>query len=566
MISKFKSCFIFLLLFLVSCSPNLKLVDPPSGRTLGSFQAKAKQAMVVTANKEATDIGVSVLRKGGSAVDAAIAVSFALSVLRPQSSGIGGGGFMLYFDKKKNKTVALDFREFAPFKASRTMYIKEGKADSKLAKDGALSVAVPRLVAGLGDTYDHYSDKKIPWPDLVKPSIDLARAGFSVYPHLAHSILERKDVLSRFNASKKLFLPNSKPLKEGDILVQSDLAGTLEKIAAKGWGGFYAGDVATAIVRSVQLAGGLITIDDLMAVEPIETEPLEQTYQGYIVVTMPPPSSGGVTLIETLNMLEEFPISRWGPYHPKTIHVMTEALRRSFIDRARYLGDPHFVKIPLKGLIAKNYAKTLAESIDIHRATPTESLSPKELTPKESESTTHFSIIDVQGNAVVSTQTINQYFGSGMVVEGTGIVLNDEMDDFSMVGSDANAIEPGKKPLSSMAPTLVFNKKGELVMALGSPGGPRIITAVLQTLLNRIDFEASPLDAVAAKRIHHQAFPDELQYEAGMLNAEVSQKLGAMGHALKELNPPWLVMLISKVRNNWVGVSDPRGTGTAKGF
>ncbi|MDZ4225167.1 MAG: gamma-glutamyltransferase, partial [bacterium] len=324
-----------------------------------------------------------------------------------------------------------------------------------------------------------------------------------------------------------------------------------------------------------QLAGGIMTIDDLWRVEPIETAPVESTYKGYKIVSMPPPSSGGVTLMETLNILENFPISRQGPYNPKTVHEVAEAMKRAFLDRARYLGDPKFVKMPLKGLLSKKYAEELADSIDTKKAIPSIRLSPLESNSGLNESTTHFSIVDEEGNAVASTQTINNYFGSGLVAAGTGVVLNDEMDDFAiqpgvanaygLVGGEANAIAPGKKPLSSMAPTFVFNPKGELVMALGSPGGPKIITAVLHTLLNRIAFKVKPLEAVAAKRYHHQWIPDVLEYESGIFSPKLLDRLVRMGHHPKEVKAPWLVMLIARSNQGWIGVSDPRGVGTALG-
>ena len=570
-----KILLIILLVFCAACQPRLNLVEPSPGRTLESYQSVGKKMMVVTPNKEATEIGLNVLKKGGTAVDAAIAVSFALSVLRPQSTGLGGGGFMLSYDAKKKKTAALDFREYAPLKATPDMYVKKGVLEPKLAQEGGLAVAVPRFVAGMGDIYDLYASKKVPWPELIQPSIDLAAQGFAVYPQLAAALEREKEVLARFDSSKKIFLPEGTAPKEGEMLVQKDLAKTLSVIAQKGWSGFYEGQVAANIIRSVQLAGGIMTIDDLWHVEPVETVPVESTYKGYKIVSMPPPSSGGVTLIETLNILENFPISRQGPANPKTVHEVTEAMKRAFLDRARYLGDPKFVKMPIKGLLSKKYAEGLANAIDTKRATPSLKLSPLEFNSGLQESTTHFSIVDEEGNAVASTQTINNLFGSGMVAVGTGIVLNDEMDDFSiqpgvanaygLIGSEANAIAPGKKPLSSMAPTFVFNSKGELVMVLGSPGGPKIITAVLHTLLNRIAFKAKPLEAVAAKRYHHQWIPDVLQYEAGIFSSSMRDRLVRMGHKLEEVKAPWLVMLIARSQKSWIGVSDPRGVGTALG-
>lgn len=570
---KFRSLFLILgflsSFFLSSCTSKLNLVEPSSGRALESYQAKGKERMVVTPNKEATEIGLSVLEKGGTAVDAAIAVSFALSVLRPQSTGLGGGGFMLYYDKKEKKTTAFNFREFAPLKAKKEMFLRKGIADPKLSAEGALSIAVPRFIAGLGDIYDKVASKKIPWPELVQPSIDLAGKGFPVYPNLANAIQEKETLLSHYRPSQQIFLPNGKLPKEGDVLLQKDLAKTLGVIAEKGWSGFYEGFVSYAIVKTVQRWGGLITVDDLWHVEPIETTPIEGTYRDYKIVSMPPPSSGGVTLLETLNILEQFHFGKQlGGLKPKTVHIITEALRRSFLDRSRYLGDPNFVKIPVKGLLSKDYAKGLAESIQESQATLSSTLIPAKTLTGESQSTIHFSIVDREGNAVSSTQTINSLFGSGMVAEGTGIVLNNEMDDFSE--SEANTIEPWKKPLSSMAPTFVFNQNGEFSMVLGSVGGPKIISSVLQTLVNQIDFGVAPLVAVAAKRFHHQYLPDELQIEEKIFTSYVESQLKRMGHTIKSFSshsttPMGNVGLIKKIKKGWIGVADPRGEGVANG-
>lgn len=556
------------LLLVSACSKPqpLNLVEPAEGRALTSFQAVAPQAMVVTPNEAASQIGLEILKKGGNAADSAIAVSFALAVLRPQSTGLGGGGFLLFYLKEKNKTIAIDFREFAPAQASRDMYLVNGEAKGELSRDGALAVAVPRLVAGLGYIYEKYASQKISWSDLVQPSIRLAKEGFPVYPHLAKALEERKAVLKGFP------IPQA-----GALLIQKDLAKTLEMIGKNGWKIFYQGFIANQIVSSIQKQKGIVTLKDLQNVTASEIPVVEGNYRGYKIVSMPPPSSGGTILIEILNILENFNLRGWGPYHLKSVHVTTEAMRRAFMDRARYLGDPQFVKVPVLGLISKDYAKTLANSINMEKATPSLQLSSTaKYQGNESNSTTHFSIVDSAGNAVAATETINYLFGSGLVAEGTGIVLNDEMDDFSirpgvpnvygLVGSLANAIEPGKIPLSSMSPTLVFDPKGNLDMVLGSPGGPKIITAVLHTLLNRIDFKATPLEAVAAKRTHHQWLPDALQVEPGGFSELLMQKLGQMGHTIEEKESPCLVMLVARDREGWVGVSDPRGVGTAIGY
>lgn len=570
---------LFLVIFVfASCRqpPTFKLADPPPGRTLESYQAVAQNAMIASPNEQASQIGLDILKKGGNAADAAIAVSFALSVLRPQSTGIGGGGFALFYDKEKNKTIALDFRETAPLAAHRDMYIRNGKADTSLAQDGALAVAVPRLVAGLGYIYENYASAKITWAELIRPSVDLAEQGFAVYPHLAEAIRERQAVLSSFPSSRKIFFAGEKPLKEGDLLVQKDLARTLKEIAGHGWQAFYQGWIAANLVSTVRRHGGILDTRDLLSVKVRKMKPVTGSYRGYKIVSMPPPSSGGTILIEILNILENFPIHRRGPYEVRTIHLLTEAMRRAFLDRAAYLGDARFVKVPVKGMTSKEYAQSLADSIDLNKATPSESLGGS-LTPlKEQDSTTHFSIVDAQGNAVASTQTINYLFGSGLVAAGTGIVLNDEMDDFSvqpgvpniygLVGSEANAIAPAKVPLSSMSPTLVFDSKGRLWLVAGSPGGPKIISAVLQTLLNLIDFRATPLQAVAAKRMHHQWLPDKLLIEPGLYPTEVLHRLNQMGHQVEEAPNSSLVMLVARGKEGWVGVADPRGVGVPMGY
>lgn len=568
---------LFFLFVFSACQKTypLNLVNPQPGRTLESYQAVSQDAMIASPNPQASQIGLDVLKKGGNAVDAAIAVSFALSVLRPQSTGIGGGGFLLFYDQAKDKSVAIDFRETAPLAAHRDMYLSNGQADTSLSQDGALAVAVPRLVAGLGFIYENYASGKIPWADLIQPSIRLALEGFPVYPRLAEATLTRQPILARFESSKQIFLPDAKPLQTDQILIQKDLARSLYEIAAKGWQSFYQGGIAWKVVNTVRRYGGILSLQDFQQVKVFEIEPVTGTYRGHAIVSMPPPSSGGTILIEMLNILEKFPLKRQGPHHVHTAHVITEAMRRAFLDRAVYMGDARFVKVPVKGMIAKEYAKAQAASINLKKATPSDGLGSNGLSFKESDSTTHFSIVDSAGNAVASTQTINYLFGSGLVAAGTGIVLNNEMDDFSiapgvpniygLVGSEANAIAPGKVPLSSMSPTLVFDPKGNLYLVVGSPGGPKIITAVLHTILNLIDFKATPLQAVAAKRMHHQWLPDQLMMEAGLYPEAVVKQLTQMGHDVQEVPNPSLVMLVARSQEGWIGVADPRGEGVPLG-
>lgn len=551
-------------------------VEPPKGRTLSSFQATAEKGMVVTSNAEASQIGLEILKRGGNAIDAAIAVSFALSVVRPQSTGLGGGGFLLFHDKGNQKNIAIDFRERAPRKADRDMYLRNGMADATLSQEGGLAVAVPHLVAGLGFLYDNFAGGKLKWSELVEPSVALAEKGFPVYPGLEEAIGKERDLLEKFPTSREIFLPENQIPRTGDLLVQKDLSKTLTTIAQTGWQSFYKGSIASGMVQSVQNAGGILDWHDLQALSVRELEPVAGTYRGYRIVSMPPPSSGGIVLIETLQVLDHFRFPRSSPHHPDNMHLVTEALRRTFQDRAFYLGDDRFVKVPLKGLLSREYAEILARSVDRKKATPSGSLSPVPMQLRESDSTTHFSIVDPFGNAVASTQTINTLFGSGVTARGTGVVLNNEMDDFSirpgvpntfgLIGSEANAIAPGKTPLSSMSPTFVFDDDGKLQMVLGSPGGPKIITSVLHTLLNRIDFGDSPLEAVARKRYHHQWIPDTLMMEKGLLDPKSRSTLQGLGHTLEEIDNYSGVGLIVREKNQWIGVTDPRSTGKPYGY
>lgn len=530
----------------------------------------------MTSNAEASKIGVAILKRGGNAVDAAIAVSFALSVLRPQSTGLGGGGFLLFYDKMNQKNYAIDFREVAPLKAHRDMYLKKGVSEPKFSREGGLAVAVPKLMAGLGYIYNNFASGKISWSELVEPSIPLAENGFTVYPELSEAIASQRELLECDQSSQAIFLPKNEVPQAGALLIQKDLARTLKTIAHNGWQSFYQGSIGSGILNTAQRDGGILEAGDFQDLSVREVEPVNGTYRDYRIVSMPPPSSGGVILIETLHILENFRFSGSSAYHPNNIHFIVEAMRRAFLDRASYLGDDRFVKVPLKGLLSKEYAEVLARSINVKKATPSKALSSTPIQIRESDSTTHFSIVDSSGNAVASTQTINYTFGSGLTARGTGVVLNNEMDDFSiqpgipntygLLGSEANAVAPGKTPLSSMSPTFIFDEDGELQMVLGSPGGPRIITSVLLTILNRIDFDQSPLEAVAGKRYHHQWTPDFLEMEEGVFLKKGETVLNELGHILKKVPNYGQVGLICREKNKWVGVSDPRSSGQPFGL
>ncbi len=564
---------------------NPRLYKPAEpGRSFSSYQSIAEHGMVATAHPLASQAAIEMLKKGGNAFDAAVAASFVISVVRPQSTGIGGGGFLLTWEPKTKKTEVFDFRERAPALATRDMYLHkdgsergqvfDGKVVPNASLNGHLSVGIPGLVAGLVDV--HGKKGKLKLQTVLQPAIDIAENGFPIYAGLAEDILDRKDILNVFPSSQKIFLPNGIPLKTGDKLVQKDLAWTLKQIASKGRDGFYRGAVAERILAEMKKGGGILTAKDLEDYKVKFREPVTGTYRNFKIVSMPPPSSGGVHIVQMLNMLENTEYGTYPHGSPESIHILSEVMRRAFADRAEYLGDPDFVQVPVKGLTSKEYAKKLFSTIDLKKATPSSAVKPGNPQAYESPSTTHLSVIDSEGNSVSSTQTINYTFGSCVVAEGTGIVLNDEMDDFSkkpgtanvfgLVGSDANAVAAGKTMLSSMSPTLVFDKDDKLLLAVGSPGGPRIISATLQTIINVIDHKM-PLDmAVHATRIHHQWNPDILRVEADTLSAETAKALELLGHKLDASNTIGDVQAVGTTQGGFIGVSDTRSEGQPLGF
>lgn len=540
--------------------------------------------MVATAHPLASEIGNIILQKGGNAVDAAVAASFAISVLRPQSTGIGGGGFMLVHEPKQKEVLAYDFRERAPKKASRDMYLNnnnqirdfiyKGKKIPDPSINGHLSVGTPGLIAGLLEV--HANHGLLPLKALIEPSINLAKNGFKVYDELAQACEKRQKILSQFEDSRRLFVPNGIPLKEGDWLIQSDLAWTLKKIARFGLKGFYEGPVAKKILAEMAAGRGILSKEDLESYEVKMHFPIESSYRGYRIVSMPPPSSGGVHIIEMLNILSNFDIKSMGHKSPKFNHLLAETMKRAFADRANYLGDPDFVNVPLNKLISPEHAASWARGISLEKATPAEELGNiRDKTGKESPSTTHISVVDKNGMAVSTTQTINYTFGSCVVARGTGIVLNDEMDDFSiksrspnvfgLVGNEANAIAARKTMVSSMSPTFVFDANNNLKLVVGSPGGPRIINATLQTIINVIDHKMSLPDAVHSFRIHHQWLPDEMRIEPGAFDDKFLGELKKLGHKLKEMKSIGDVQAIEVINNSgerqFIGVSDTRSNG-----
>ena len=533
-----------------------------------------KNGMVASEQGLATQVGLDILKQGGNAIDAAVAVGFALAVVLPNAGNIGGGGFMVLHDDKTGKDVAIDFREIAPAKASRDMYLDnqgnviDGK--SLFTHDAS---GVPGTVAGM-----EYALKKwgtMPLSKVLEPAIKLADKGFIVSDVLAQTLKEEKSTLGKWSSSKAIFFKNGEPLKSGDLLVQKDLAKSLRLIAKQGAKAFYQGEIATKIAKEMQSHGGTMTLEDLKAYKVVERQPIIGDYRGYKVVTMPPPSSGGVHLIEILNMLEHYPIKEDGVNSAKNIHHMAESMKLAYADRSEYLGDPDFVKIPVTGLTSKAYANELVKTIDDNKARLSSNIKPGKPQPYESDQTTHFSVMDKAGNAVAVTYTLNLNFGSGIVVEGTGILLNNEMDDFSvkpgvpnafgLVGGTANAIEAKKRPLSSMTPTIVM-KNNKPWLVTGSPGGARIITTVLQSVVNTIDHEMNPAEAIITPRVHHQWLPDELRVEEG-ISPDTIKLLQDKGHKVVTKAPMGRIQIIQADDSGFYGYSDPRNPdGKTLGF
>jgi gamma-glutamyltranspeptidase/glutathione hydrolase len=568
-------------------------VTPPVGHATkpadlakyGPFVETGRQGMVVTGGEQASEAGVEMLRKGGNAVDAAVAASFAVSVIRPQSTGIGGGGFFLFYLAESQETVAIDFRERAPVKASRDMFLRDGKAVSELSRNGPLAVAVPGLVAGLVEVQRRYGS--MPLGEVMAPAIHLADEGFPVYPQLAEAIAYRTKMLGGSPATRAIYFRENRPLRPGELLIQKDLAKTLREIAAKGKDAFYRGRVAEALVEEMRALGGLITQEDLDSYRVIYRTPITGVFRGSRIHVMPPPSSGGVLTLQMLNVLAGFPLQQIGFHTPKAIHVLTETLRLAFRDRARYLGDPDFVQVPTGMLLSEDYAAGLRAKIDLAKAIPSEAVPAGPAGKVESTSTTHLSVIDKNGNAVATTQTVNLYFGSGVMVPGTGVLLNDEMDDFSaqprtpnafglLGNTDANAIAPRKTPLSSMSPTVV-TRDGKVLLIAGSPGGSRIISATLQVLLNVLAYEMSLPDAMFAPRIHHQWFPDDLLVEVqeGSQPEGLVEALRRMGHKVTVVESGSdgqtqfgniQAIHVDPASGLITGISDPRGEGRPRGF
>ncbi len=550
---------------------------PAPGQPILSAQSRmlpviARKGMVSSQERQASQIGVDILKAGGNAVDAAVATGFALAVTLPRAGNLGGGGFMLVHMAKTGETVAIDYRETAPAAATRDMFLdSKGEPDPQKSRDSGLSVGVPGTVRGLALALERYGSGKFTLADLVAPSVKLAREGIVVEEDLADSLPAAAPRLSRFPASAAIFMKDGKALQRGDRLVQTDLATTLEAIRQQGPDAFYTGRIAAAMARSTQAAGGILTEADLAAYKAVIRQPVRGTYRGHDIVSMPPPSSGGVHLIQILNILEGFDMKTLGAGSAAALHVMAEAMKPAYADRAAFLGDPDRVKVPVKGLTAKAYAASQRERILTERARKAEEVSAGNPAPYESDQTTHFSVLDSEGNAVSNTYTLNFSYGMAMVAEGTGVLMNNEMDDFSartgaqnaygLVGSDANSVSPGARPLSSMTPTLIF-RDGKLVMVTGSPGGSRIITTVLQVIVNVVDFGMNIAEAVAFPRMHHQWRPDAMAVEAG-LSPDTLALLAQRGHVVRPGTTSGSANSILVTQEGITGASDPRQRGTA---
>ena len=484
---------------------------------------RAQNGMVASVDAAATRVGVSVLKQGGNAVDAAVAVGYALAVTHPQAGNLGGGGFMM-IRLKDGRTTAIDFREMAPAAASRDMFLDaQGNPDGKKSLTSHLASGTPGTVAGFSMALEKYGT--LPLSKVIQPAITLAKEGFIVNDALADDLKTYgSEVLPQHANSKAIFWKDGEPLKKGDRLVQANLAKSLTLIAKEGPDAFYKGAIADQIADEMKKNGGLISKADLAEYKAVERRPVSGDYRGYQVYSMPPPSSGGIHIIQILNILSQFDMHQYGFGSADAMQLMAEAEKRAYADRSEYLGDPDFVKVPWQALTSKEYAKSLAAEIDINKAKPSSEIRPGKLAPYESNQTTHFSVVDKAGNAVAVTYTLNTTFGTGIVAGNTGIIMNNEMDDFSakpgvpnvygLVGGEANAVGPKKRPLSSMSPTIVV-KNGQTWLVTGSPGGSRIITTVLQMVVNTVDFGMNVAEATNAPRFHHQWLPDELRVEKG---------------------------------------------------
>jgi gamma-glutamyltranspeptidase/glutathione hydrolase len=541
---------------------------------------RAKHGIVVSTNELASQVGVDVMKRGGNAIDAAVAVGLALAVTYPAAGNLGGGGFMM-IRLSNGKTTAIDYREMAPAAAHRNVYLDK---DGNLLKgEGSSTVGyrasgVPGTVAGLEMALKNYGSGKLTWAQLIEPARRLASNGFPVGYGLSRS-LNGNEYLMTYPETKRIFLRDGNYYKEGEVLRQPELAATLARLQRFGPREFYEGRTAQLIAADMKRNNGLITMADMRAYVAKERQPLHGSYRGYEVISMPPPSSGGAVLLEMLNILEGFEMSKYDWASSERQHLTAEAMRRAFADRAEYMGDTDFVKVPIAGLIDKSYAEKLRKAINFDRASSSDEVRAGQPTGYESEETTHFTVVDAQGNAVANTYTLNDSFGSAVVAKGTGIFMNNEMDDFAakpgtpnlygLIQGERNAVAARKRPLSAMTPTFVLRKDGSLWFTTGSPGGPTIINTVLLIITNVIDYDMNIQQAIDAPRIHHQWLPDELVFEPYGLSGDTQKALIARGHKLAK--PRYLGnaegIMIEEKTGVRLGASDPRRSdGPAVGY
>lgn len=543
---------------------------------------RARHGVVASINEVASKVGVDVMKRGGNAVDAAIAVAFALQVTHPAAGNLGGGGFMM-IRLKDGRSTAIDYREMAPAAATRNIYLDK---DGNVIKgeggsiEGYRATGVPGTVRGMELALKKYGSHRLTWAQLIEPARQLAANGITVTYNLARGLRGTREYLSKYPETKRIYLRNGNFFNEGETFRQPDLAATFARLQHGGPNEFYEGQTARMIVDDLAAHKGLVTMEDMRGYVAKEREPVHGTYRGYEVVSMPPPSSGGAVLIEMLNILEGYDFKNMDVASSDRYHLMTEAMRRAFADRAEYMGDADFVKVPIAGLIDKKYAAQLRSTIDAQRASSSEQVKAGKPLGYESDETTHYTVVDAEGNAVANTYTLNNSFGSGVVAKDTGLLMNDEMDDFAakpgtpnlygLIQGERNSVAPHKRPLSAMTPTFVLRKDGSLWFTVGSPGGPTIINTVLDVITNVIDYNMNIQQAIDAPRIHHQWLPDELVYEPYGLSGDTQRALIARGHKLND-KPRYLGdcegIMIEEKTGIRLGAVDPRRSdGLAVGY
>ena len=564
-----KSKLLFIVIFIGSQAyaqtyTPIGTVNPNDYEPRQKLISEGNQSMVSTQHFLATQVGVDILEKGGNAYDASVAIGFALAVVLPRAGNIGGGGFMVMYDSSDNNNYSIDYREKAPLLSTTNMYLDEnGTVIDNKSTLGYLASGVPGTVAGLWSVHQRFGSMK--WSELIEPAINLAEDGFEITPYMADMLIKYNEKLSAFDETNKVFQTHY-PDFDKKILKQSDLANTLKIIAQDGRDGFYKGEISKKIALDMQNNGGIISEKDLEQYQPVWRNPLISSYKDIKIVTMPPPSSGGIHVIQMLNVLENFNLRKLGHNSKEYINVLSEVMKYAYADRSKHLGDPDFYDVPINKLSSHEYANEISKKIKIGSVTPSIEINPGSFHDKESIETTHFSVVDEKGNVVSSTYTLNSSFGSGVVIKDTGILMNNEMDDFSispgipnqygLLGAKANEITPQKRPLSSMTPTIAF-KNNDLFFTTGSPGGAKIITAVLQSILNIVDFEMDVAEANNAKRIHHQWQPDKIQIEFD-LSVDKKNWLLDAGYNIEIIEPATNLQLIMKKNNTYYGYGDFR--------